>query len=102
MEQLREFGFTETYCVCLVNNSDFYDVKDKNEGIYSYFRGEVKEISSNIEIKKPTGKNDKNIILNNSYKIHWNQLEKTQLKIESKRKIKDPIKFYIVQIKDVE
>ena len=68
MEQLKESGFNNTYCLCFVNDPLFYD-GDKKDGIYSFFRTKT-EISGTIE--KPTGKKNETISLNGTYHINWN------------------------------
>ncbi|RDE70780.1 hypothetical protein [Aggregatibacter segnis] len=103
MEQVKESGFTGAFSVCLVNNSEFYSLKSKNDDIYSYFRIEDAELPSSKEIEKPTGKRDQRIKLKKSYRIKWNELSKdVNPQIRLKRDDKnDPIKFYIIQIEKI-
>ncbi len=67
MEELKEQGFTHTFCLTMVNDKNFYSGA-KKDGIYAYFRGT--EAISGIIIK-PTGKKDEVIKLQNTYKIVW-------------------------------
>lgn len=67
MEEMREHGFDETYCLTLVEGKGFYS-GDRVDGIYSFFRASapIKGI-----VNKPTGKRDEQITLNGSYDIVW-------------------------------
>ena len=67
MEQLKENGFTNTYCLTMVNDKNFYSGK-KVDGIYEFFRdnGVIHGI-----INKPTGKKEESIELHNEYRINW-------------------------------
>ena len=67
MEELKQNGFDNTYCLTLVDDKNFYDGK-KIDSIYSFFRAS-KTISGTI--KKPTGKEIQSITLSNEYKISW-------------------------------
>lgn len=81
MEQLKEYGFNETYCITLVADKPFYS-GTKNNGIYKYFR---EDCSIYGEITKPTGlqSNTNNIVLNKRYDFEWLPLDKAR-------------KFYII------
>ena len=67
MEELKEQGFKDTYCLTLVSDKNFYSGK-KKDGIYSFFRGQ-KLIQGTII--KPTGKKNEEILINNCYKVTW-------------------------------
>ena len=67
MEELRDRGFKGTYCLTLVSNKNFYS-GNKQDGIYSFFRGQ-KLIQGTI--KKPTGRKNEEILINNCYKVTW-------------------------------
>lgn len=75
MEQLKDKGFAETYCLCLVNDELFY-LGDKKDGIYAYFRnnGDNKKIHGPIE--KPTGSEKGKIVfsIEGEYKVEWTPL----------------------------
>lgn len=73
MEEVQEiFGFTETFCVCLTNDSNFYEQKTKNDGIYQYFRKSNNLILGTIQ--KPTGDKNEFISLNRQHQIDWQEL----------------------------
>lgn len=84
MEQLKEKGFTNTFCVVLVSQRPFYNGAKQN-GIYKYFR---KEHSIYGDIYKPTGslKNIDYISVNGKYDFVWSD-------IATKKE-----KFYIIKI----
>lgn len=67
MEELKQNGFNNTYCLTLVDDKNFYCGK-KIDGIYSFFRA-GKIIGGTI--KKPTGKEVQSISLSNEYQISW-------------------------------
>lgn len=69
MEEMRENGFDETYCLTVVEGKQFYS-GNMVDGIYSFFRaGEsIKGV-----IDKPTGKREEHIIVNGSYTIEWKE-----------------------------
>jgi hypothetical protein len=67
MEQLKENGFKNTYCLTLVKDKNFYS-GDYSNGIYAYFRA-GKTIKSTIEL--PTGKDIPFITLSNEYVVSW-------------------------------
>ncbi len=67
MEELKEWGFDRTYCLTLVQDKAFYS-GDKQDGIYSYFRGYV---PIHGFVVKPTGRKDEQIEINGSYPIEW-------------------------------
>jgi len=76
MEQIKEYGFNETYCITLVSDRNFYN-GIKNNGIYKYFR---EDHSIYGEIAKPTGikSNTSSIVLNKEYDFEWLPLDKTR------------------------
>ena len=67
MEELKNNGFINTYCLTLVQDHNFYSGK-KVHGIYSYFRDD--KLLAGI-IQKPTGKKNEVISLAGNYIIHW-------------------------------
>lgn len=67
MEELKEAGFKDTYCLTLVQDKNFYS-GNQQDGIYSFFRSPH---PVHGEIKKPTGKKDEKIKVIGSYKIAW-------------------------------
>mgnify|MGYP000843923521 FL=1 len=73
MEQMKERGFTNTYCIALVSDRPFYQGKI-NEGIYRYFR---KELCVYGDIYKPTGpmKNIECVTLSGKYSFEWHKLD---------------------------
>lgn len=67
MEQMKENGFNDTYCLTIVSDKKFYYGK-KLDGMYAFFRdGKL----VNGLINKHTGKRDEQIIINGNYKINW-------------------------------
>ena len=73
MEQVKNAGFTEAYCITLVDDPKFYSNGKgyKTEGIYQYFR-----VGDTIKMKivKPTGDRNGEIILDGEYNIEWQNL----------------------------
>ena len=69
----NEKCFDKGYFICVVDNPLFYEVKNKKDGIYKYFRNENFEVMIPKKTKKPTGKNkDKfNIVLDKEYNEQW-------------------------------
>ena len=67
MEELKQSGFDNTYCLTLVDDKNFYSGK-MIDGIYSFFRA-GKIIAGTID--KPTGKNIQSITLSDEYQISW-------------------------------
>lgn len=67
MEELKEYGFTTTYCLTLVEDKNFYSGQ-KQDGIYAFFRGEA---PVHGEIKKPTGKKDDEVCVKGKYRVSW-------------------------------
>jgi hypothetical protein len=68
MEEMKDAGFIETYCLTLVEDKNFYSGQ-KQDGIYAFFRGGE---SVHGWICKPTGKKDEQIMINGYYDICWN------------------------------
>ena len=68
MEQLKQAGFNNTYCLTAVVDSKFYAGK-KTDGIYSFFRGNAP--LSGV-ISKPTGQREESVRLDGKYCIKWN------------------------------
>lgn len=71
MEEMKNSGFKETYCLILVENKNYYSGRNKS-GIYGYFRDKQK---IHGRIYKPTGENRGNefVIINGCYDISWEQ-----------------------------
>lgn len=73
MEQVKNAGFTEAYCITLVDDPKFYSNGKgyTTTGIYQYFR-----VGDTIETKivKPTGDHNGEIILDGKYNIEWQNL----------------------------
>lgn len=69
MEELKERGFKNTYCLTLVEDSNFYK-GNKTDGIYAFFRT-GKSIAG--QICKPTGTVAQSIDIANEYRISWEQ-----------------------------
>lgn len=67
MEQLRQHGFTGTYCLTLADDKLFW-TGDKETGIYAYFRS-GKSITG--DVAKPTGNKEGSVHINGSYSIGW-------------------------------
>lgn len=67
MEELKKYGFDNTYCLTLVKDKNFYS-GEYTDGIYAFFRA-GKTIKGTIE--KPTGKDIPSISLSNEYDISW-------------------------------
>ena len=77
MEQLKKQDFTKTYCLCLVDDKNFYgqnNPKLETSGIYEYFR-KAKKIGG--EIVKPTGKDKgtEKIEIKGKYDVNWRPIE---------------------------
>lgn len=70
LEELVDAGFSDSYCLVVVNDPLFYSIKGE-EGIYRLFRKE-KRLKGTIQ--KPTGKKDITYHLNHEYKIEWNDV----------------------------
>ena len=67
MEELKEQGFTNTYCFTLVDDKNFYSGRVQ-DGIYSFFRA-GKPISGIIE--KPTTDDVPSINISKEYVVSW-------------------------------
>ena len=67
MEELKQAGFSDTYCLTLVQDKKFFSGK-KQDGIYSYFRGKK---SIHGIITKPTGHKNELIKIKGTYSIEW-------------------------------
>ncbi|MBO5912951.1 MAG: hypothetical protein J6Q76_05725 [Clostridia bacterium] len=74
MEELKENGFDNTYCLTLVKDKNFYS-GNKTDGIYSFFR-----VGQPIcgTIKKPTGKSIQSISISKNYYITWKSCNNMQ------------------------
>lgn len=62
------------YFICVVDDPLFYEVKNKKDGIYKYFRNEDFQVKIPKKTHKPTGKNEDNnynIILDKQYIDKW-------------------------------
>lgn len=71
MEQLKQNGFTHTYCIALVQNKNYYQGNDK-EGIYKHFRDEFCFYG---EINHKNSTRLKPIQLDGSYPFNWEVCE---------------------------
>lgn len=80
MEELKEQGFTNTYCFTLVDDKNFYSGRVQ-DGIYSFFRA-GKPISRIIE--KPTTDDVPLINISKEYIVSWEPCGK--------------MKYYIIEI----
>lgn len=80
MEELKENGFDNTYCLTLVKDKNFY-CGNKKDDIYAFFRAGK---TINGTIKKPTGKKSESINLSKEYFISWEQCNN--------------MKYYIIKI----
>ena len=67
MEQLKNSGFTNTYCMTLVYDRAFYQGPTQ-DGIYAYFRN-GKPVGGTIT--KPTGAKNETVTLDYAYPIQW-------------------------------
>lgn len=66
LEQLRSAGFEECIFIAVADDRLFY--QGASNGIYSYFRGDS---SLHGNITKPTGRKDKVLSINGSYRVVW-------------------------------
>ena len=69
MEQLKEAGFNETYCITLVDDHLFFE-GDTINGIYQYFR-DNKIINDKIYRHVNNPDNNQYIKVNGEYLIEW-------------------------------
>lgn len=67
MEELKQAGFNNTYCLTLVDDKNFYS-GNKTDEIYAFFRA-GKSISGTID--KPTGTDIPSVKLAGEYVISW-------------------------------
>ena len=81
MEELKEAGFEETYCLTIVEQKQKGFYSGNKERIYEYFRGSK---LINGEIRKPTGKKDELLDIKGKYSIEWKDC--------------NDLKFYIVEL----
>lgn len=72
MEQVKQLGFNGTYCVCLVDNKNFYYSVQPGVGIYQYFRPPFNSIHGKIH--KPTGDTCHVMTVSGTYRVNWQQL----------------------------
>lgn len=72
MEQLKESGFNQTFCITMVEDKNFYSGINNN-GIYRIFRHE--NIIKGI-VSKPTGKtkDEEKIAIHGNYPFSWKKL----------------------------
>lgn len=89
MEQLKNHGFTNTFCLTIALEEGFYTSGAKKDGIYNYFREENRVYG---KIDKPTGekKEEDFIELEKDYPIEWLDI----ILNDSEKKGK----FYVIQI----
>lgn len=69
MEQLKENGFSKTYCITVVRDRLFFE-GNRIDGIYSFFRN--RNIITGT-IAKPTGSKNEEIIINKEYSVLWQE-----------------------------
>lgn len=73
MEELKERGFQDTFCLTVVDDHRFYSDAGRlladEDKIYKYFRKKNTLLSGSIQ--KPTGKKDKTVTLSGEYHISW-------------------------------
>ena len=102
MEQVKTVkGFKETYVLSLVDDHNFYLGESEQGSIYSYFRNKRNNISRNIPIKKPTGKNkdiDK-IQLKNDYIFEWQEFTQEPTWLDTEDKDVKEYRYYIIECK---
>lgn len=73
LEHLKKNNFKNCYSIVIVDRTDFFQAKNKSEGIYEYFRGE-KFINGIIVC--PTGKQKgKKILIDKFYKHKFEKLD---------------------------
>ena len=70
-EQMLNYGFTETYCLTVVDDAKFYNKGTKKDKIYSFFRTNA---TLKGTIPKPTGEDTQQIELSGEYQIKWQQV----------------------------
>jgi len=68
-EQLKRSGFNKAYVVIFSEDRLFYE--GSQNGIYGFFRG-GRNLSG--AVKKPTGKQDSELVINGNYQIKWNDV----------------------------
>lgn len=70
MEELKQYGFTDTFVMTVVDDKNLYCGKYSRNDIYRFFRGH-ELISGKIE--KPTGHAPESIFVKGSYFINWTE-----------------------------
>ena len=73
LEELTHCGFVGGFVVLVADNSDFYQPKREQGGIYPYFRS-GKSITG--QIKKPTGSKSEFVNINGRYTIRWHDVQR--------------------------
>lgn len=68
-EELRRAGFNKAYVVIFAEDRLFYE--GSQNGIYGFFRG-GRNLSG--AVKKPTGKQESELIIKGNYQIKWNDI----------------------------
>jgi hypothetical protein len=75
----NEKFFDKGYFICIVDDHLFYEVKNKKDGIYKYFRNKDYGVKIQKITKKPTGKNqdynNSNIELDKEYEGKWEPID---------------------------
>lgn len=85
MEELKNLGFIETYCLTLVEQTPFYSGKN-NKGIYKYFREDYRVLGNIVNpINEPPTKNPLSISIDGIYPILWKDLDEKR-------------KYYLIKI----
>lgn len=70
MEQLKNHGFNNTYCLTVVKDKNFYS-GTKTDGIYAFFRNNATICG---RISKPTGSKAESLMLDSEHSISWTVL----------------------------
>ena len=69
-EQLKQSGFNKAFVIIFSEDRLFYE--GSKNGIYGFFRGGCKLSGT---VKKPTGKQDSELVIKGNYQIKWNDVE---------------------------
>jgi uncharacterized linocin/CFP29 family protein len=67
LEELVEAGFSDSYCLVVVDDPLFY-INKEEDGIYRMFRNEKR---IRVAVQKPPGKKDITYHFNFEYRIEW-------------------------------
>ncbi len=72
IEQLKQAGFQRTFLIIFADDPLFYISGSKRDGIFGYFR-EGKILHGTV--RKPTGKENKEVVINGKYTMQWNTVQ---------------------------